>query len=213
MIKAIFFDLDGTLIDSAPDLADALNFTLQKLGKEPFHLESIREWIGGGARLLLQRALSGKKEIHKIEPILYEKAQKIFFDYYNKNLCNKTVTYPNAKELLEKLRPSYHLALITNKPERFVAPILEHLELNYFDLIIGGDTLKEKKPSALPLLYACSYFQISPQEAIMVGDSINDTLAAKRATITSILVDYGYESEEIESDYKISNLLEVLEVI
>ena len=213
MTKALFFDLDGTLIDSAPDLADAVNFMLKQLGKRGYNLATIRSWIGGGATLLIQRALSGKKEPKNIEEQLLNKAKEHFFAYYEKNLCNKTKAFPNAKETLQTLKKRYPLALITNKPERFIKPILKHLELDFFDLIIGGDTLPEKKPSPLPLLHACNHFGIGAKEAIMVGDSYNDIEAAKRASIVSVLVTYGYESQKLDSHYIINNLNELLELV
>ena len=213
MTKALFFDLDGTLIDSAPDLADAVNFMLAQLGREAHDLDTIRSWIGGGATLLIQRALSGKRDPEKIDEELFAKAREHFFAYYEKNLCNKTRAYPYAKETLQALKKRYPLALVTNKPERFVRPILEHLELDFFDLIIGGDTLPKKKPSPLPLLHACQNFEIDPHEAMMVGDSSNDIEAAKSAGTTSVLVTYGYENQKLDSHYTIDNLKELLELV
>ncbi len=213
MTKALFFDLDGTLIDSAPDLADAVNFTLARLGRETYDLDTIRSWIGGGATLLIQRALSGKKSPDPIDSHLFTKAKELFFDYYAKNLCNQTRAYPHVKETLQTLKKRYPLALITNKPERFVRPILQHLELDFFDLIIGGDTLPQKKPSPLPLLHACQHFGVGSREAMMVGDSSNDIEAAKSAGVPSVLVTYGYESQKLNSYYTIDNLKELLELV
>ena len=215
MKKAIFFDLDGTLIDSAQDLADAVNFMLIKLNKKPYDLQTIRRWIGNGATVLIKRALSGSKTIGDIDEELFEKARKLFFEYYAKNLCVHTQPYPYAKEVLQQLKSKYYLALITNKPYQFVLPILKKLDLEHFHYILGGDSLPEKKPSAAPLLHVCNHFGIRAQEAVMVGDSINDFQAAKNAGIDIVLVDFGYEEDvqKLQPLKCIHTLKELLEVL
>ena len=212
MKKVVLFDLDGTLIDSAPDLAASLNHTLHSLGLPTYDLDTIRSWIGGGATLLLQRGLTGQMEPPPVDPKLFAKAQKIFFEHYDANLCNQTRAYPHAKEVLEYLRPHYRLALVTNKPYAFVSPILKELGLDYFDLILGGDSLKAKKPSPEPLLHACQKLKVVPQEATMIGDSINDYQAAKEAGMDMIWVEHGYDSSEVEAQ-KIPSLAILKEIL
>ncbi len=214
MKKAIFFDLDGTLIDSAPDLADALNHTLAQLGYPTYPLDKIRTWIGGGASMLVRRALSGSKEPKQIDGALFEKALAIFMEYYSRHLTDKTLLYPYAKEVLKALSKRYKLALITNKPSRFASSILEHFALGPFVLTLGGDTLPHKKPSPLPLLYACEQLHIKPQEALMVGDSLSDYEAAREAKIPIMLAQYGYDSAIHSLDApKITNLKVLLEYL
>ncbi len=212
MKKAVLFDLDGTLIDSAPDLAASLNHALSSLGLPTYDLQTIRGWIGGGATLLLQRGLTGQKETSGVDPKLFEKAKELFFAHYRANLCNQTKAYPYAKEILEYLRPRYALALVTNKPYAFVPPILRKLGLEHFDLVLGGDSLEEKKPSPKPLLHVCERFEITPKEALMVGDSINDYLAAKAAGMDMVLVEHGYETQELKAP-RIASLAKLKEIV
>ena len=212
MKKAVLFDLDGTLIDSAPDLAASLNHTLHSLGMPTYDLDTIRSWIGGGATLLLQRGLTGQMEPSGVNPELFEKAKELFFAHYRANLCNQTKAYPYAKEVLEYLRPRYTLALVTNKPYTFVPPILRKLGLERFDLVLGGDSLKTKKPSPEPLLHACQKLGVAPYETMMIGDSINDYLAAKEAGMDMIWVAYGYDSSEVEAQ-KIPSLAILKEIL
>jgi phosphoglycolate phosphatase len=197
--KLIMFDFDGTLIDSGPDLALALNFMLEKLGRKPFSEEMIHGWVGNGAQTLVKRALLGKTEISEtLEEGLFTKALKIFLESYEKNICVKTLLYPHVKDTLEVLqKKDYILSIVTNKPYDFIEPILEGLHIkDYFDYFIGGDSLKEKKPSPLPLLHICEKFKINTTKALMVGDSKNDILAAHAAKIDSIGVSYGYNYGE-----------------
>ena len=197
--ELILFDLDGTLIDSVPDLANAVNHTLKALDKDVFLQDTIREWVGNGAQTLVKRALSGDVIIDKnIDDDLFKKAMKIFLDFYSKNLSKETVLYPNVKDTLLSLKSKgYKLAIITNKPYDFIKPILETFELiDIFEYYIGGDSLDLKKPDPLPLLHVCDKFNIEISKALMVGDSKNDIIAANDANIESIAVTYGYNYDE-----------------
>ena len=197
--KVIIFDLDGTLIDSAPDLAMALNRMLESLGRKGFDEVTIRGWIGNGATTLVKRALSGQREVDdSIDNRVFEEALSIFFDFYEKNLAVHTITYPNVIRTLKILRNrNYRLVIITNKPFVFVAPILNSLGImEFFEYFIGGDSLPEKKPSPQPLLHICDKFNISIDESVMIGDSKNDILSANASHMQSIAVTYGYNYEE-----------------
>jgi len=200
--KAIFFDLDGTLIDSVPDLALAVNEMLERLGRERFDESVIRYWVGNGAQTLVKRALLGKRDVDDdtVETALFQKALGIFLQAYRSHLCDATRPYPHVPETIEKLRQKgYRLAIITNKPEPFIAPILEGLGLkHYFEAWLGGDSLPQKKPDPMPLLHMCETFNIAVDDAVMVGDSKNDILAANACSMASIGVTYGYNyGEEI----------------
>ena len=202
--KLIIFDLDGTLINSSPDLELAINHMLSTIGRETFSTDTIHYWVGNGAQILVKRALSGSSEIDEnINPELFEKALKIFFDFYSKNLAVETVTYPHVKETLKHLKnQGYTLAIVTNKPFDFVKPILEALELtDLFELILGGDSLEEKKPHPLPLLHVCETLGFTIEESVMVGDSKNDILAANACNMQSIGLTYGYNYGEAISIY------------
>ena len=210
----LIFDLDGTLIDSAPDLAESVNYTLRTLGKKEVSLENVRSFLGNGAEKLITRALSGGSDIWESEEV--QKALRIFKNHYKNNVCNKTFLYEGVKETLEKL--PYKKAIVTNKPYEFVGPILEKLDIKkHFDLWIGGESLKEKKPSPKPLLYVCERLGFLPQNAVMIGDSKNDILAGKNAGIKTVVVTYGYnygeDVKKYEPDVVINKFEELLEVL
>jgi len=197
--KLLIFDLDGTLINSAPDLARAVNYMLEKLDRETFSEEIIHGWVGNGAVTLVKRALSGSRTVATdLDEDYIAKALKIFLDYYGENLCNATVPYPNVSTTLTKLKENYTLAIVTNKPFAFVSPILKGLDMDdLFALILGGDSLEKKKPDPLPLLHVCETLHISSvEDSVMIGDSKNDILAANACGMDSIGVTYGYNYGE-----------------
>ncbi len=193
--KHIIFDLDGTLIDSAPDLCKSVNLMLTHLGKKRFGLKVVRKWIGNGARVLVHRALSGSKEVDlNIDDKIIDDGLEIFFGYYEKNLCVETKLYDGVKETLEYLYDKhYALSIATNKPHRFVAPILQGLQIeNLFSATLGGDSLDVKKPDPKPLIHICSQTNFTIDESVMIGDSKNDILAAKNCNMDVIALTYGY---------------------
>ena len=199
--KLLIFDLDGTLINSALDLALAVNYMLEQLGRDTFNEEVIHGWVGNGALTLVKRALSGTREIDdNLDEAYAEKALTIFLDYYEKNLCNATVPYPHVIETLHALKDKgYTLAIVTNKPFAFVSPILKGLGMDaLFTCILGGDSLPEKKPHPQPLLHVCKSLEVDVESAVMIGDSKNDILAANACGMDSVGVTYGYNyGEEI----------------
>lgn len=197
--KAILFDLDGTLIDSAPDLALAINHMLTSIGREEIAPDIIRSWVGNGASVLVQRGLSGKTEIDAdLDPALLEKALDIFLTFYANNLCVATAAYPHVRATLKILKAKgFRLAIVTNKPFDFIQPILDGLELNdIFEFLLGGDSLAKRKPDPLPLHHTCEKMGVSVAECVMVGDSKNDILAANAANMQSIGLTYGYNYGE-----------------
>lgn len=203
--EIILFDLDGTLIDSAPDLALAVNHMLQELNRETFSEDAIRYWVGNGAQVLVKRALSGQSDIDEnLDPDLFTKALDIFLAFYAQNLCLETVTYPNVSSTLHALKAEgYRLVIVTNKPFDFVSPILKGLELDaLFEFCLGGDSLDKKKPDPLPLLHVCERMNVSVGQCVMVGDSKNDIWAANAAGMQSIGVTYGYNYGEDISMYE-----------
>ena len=218
--KLVIFDLDGTLIDSVPDLADSVNFMLKELGRKIFDEKIIRFWVGNGAETLVKRALSGNEKIDEnIDTELFQKAKDIFLNHYNKNLSNKTYLYSNVQEVLEKLNElDYKLAIVTNKPYKFVKPILEKLEIDkYFPYYLGADSLDEKKPSPKPLLEVCKHYNTDVDLSIMVGDSKNDILSARNANMQSIAVTYGYNyGEDIkiyQPSFVVDDMFKILEIL
>ena len=202
--KVICFDLDGTLIDSVPDLALAVNEMLAALGRETFSEETIRFWVGNGAQTLVKRALLGKRKADEaVDEALFAKALEIFLSFYEKRLCTATRPYPHVLETLRVLKEKgYQLTIVTNKPAEFVQPILNGL--GFDDLIeyyLGGNSLARKKPDPLPLQHLCKELGIKIGECVMVGDSKNDIQAANACGMQSIGVTYGYNYGENISVY------------
>jgi len=197
--EVILFDLDGTLIDSAPDLSLAVNHMLSTLQRPTFDQDIIRSWVGNGAQTLVKRGLSGQSAIDEsIDPDLFEKSLQIFLNFYKNNLCIDTKLYPGVRACLKILKAKgYRLVIVTNKPFEFIEPILEGLQLTgLFEMLLGGDSLEKRKPDALPLLHVCEKLSVTVEQCLMVGDSKNDILAAKAAKMESVGLTYGYNYGE-----------------
>ncbi|WP_394124709.1 phosphoglycolate phosphatase [Psychrobacter nivimaris] len=194
--QLLIFDFDGTLIDSVPDLADATNAMLTTLGKDTYPIEMIRNWIGNGSRLLVERALVGKVEVAEGELTVEEAdhAEQIFFEAYKNLSGSKTVAYPDVDDGLKQLHAAgYTLALVTNKPIRFVPKILQSFGWqDLFSAVMGGDSLPVKKPDPTPLLHVCETLNFSVEQAVMIGDSRNDMLAGQNANMDTLGLSYGY---------------------
>ena len=194
--QLLIFDFDGTLIDSVPDLADATNAMLATLGKKTYPIETIRNWIGNGSRLLVERALVGKVDVLEGEFTVEEAnhAEHLFFEAYKNLSGSKTVAYPDVDSGLKKLKAAgYTLALVTNKPIRFVPKILQSFGWqDLFSEVLGGDSLPLKKPDPAPLLHVCEALNVTPAQAVMIGDSRNDILAGQNANIDTLGLSYGY---------------------
>ena len=194
--QLLIFDFDGTLIDSVPDLADATNAMLTTLGKDTYPIETIRNWIGNGSRMLVERALVGDITVPEgaLTKAEADHAEQIFFEAYTKIGGSKTVAYPDVDSGLKQLHAAgYTLALVTNKPIRFVPKILQTFGWqDLFSEVMGGDSLSTKKPDPAPLLHVCTQLGITPDQAIMIGDSRNDILAGQNANMDTLGLSYGY---------------------
>uniref|UniRef100_UPI001F555916 HAD hydrolase-like protein n=1 Tax=Pseudomonas mohnii TaxID=395600 RepID=UPI001F555916 len=152
--RLVMFDLDGTLIDSVPDLAAAVDNMLLKIGRQPAGIESVREWVGNGVQMLVRRALANNIDAEGIDEAEAEHALELFNGFYEDG-HKLTMVYPGVRDTLKWLhKQGVEMALITNKPERFVAPLLDQMKIGrYFRLIIGGDTLPQKKPDPAALFF------------------------------------------------------------
>ena len=208
--EGYLFDLDGTLIDTAPDLGLALNEALNRNGFPVIPDEIVRDCVGRGARTMLKQALAQVQRNPADEK--FEEMLSLFLDSYKKNLVIKSTPYDGVSETLKILLNSgVFLAVVTNKLTEFTLPILKKLDLlRYFQTVICGDTASEPKPSAAPLLMALKDHKIEKNKILMVGDSETDILAAKNAGIRSAFFKYGYNGgkreDELQPDYVISRL-------
>lgn len=216
--KLIAFDLDGTLLDSVPDLAKAVQLTLAELDLPPQELEQVRGWIGNGARILVKRALSGDIQ-GDVPDDIFEKAYPLFLKHYAEHLNCNSVLYSGVEQTLGALKEAgIALACITNKPEQFTLPLLEAIGLaQFFDNVVCGDTFEQRKPHPMPLLKVAQFFNVAPQQSIMVGDSVNDIKAAQAAGFYSICVDYGYHGDydvhQLGADVVISQFSEINQLL
>ncbi len=191
--RLVMFDLDGTLVDSVPDLAAAVDRMLVQLGRAPAGVEKVRDWVGNGARVLVRRALADHIEHASIDEAETQQALELFNEAYAGS-HNLSRVYPGVGDCLEWLKQQgVELALITNKPERFVAPLLDEMRLgSFFRWIIGGDTLPQQKPDPAALLHVLRLAGVEPGHALFVGDSRSDVLAARAAEVPCVALSYGY---------------------
>src|SRR5690606_14282545 len=187
--RAVLFDLDGTLIDSAVGIAEAVNRTLLALGHAAQDESTVRSWIGDGARLLLRRALDHAGATLP-DGDGFEAAYALLMRHYGDSLPRQAVAYPGAAQALRDLRADgVRVALCTNRPARFIAPLLQALGWeDCFEAVVGGDTLPERKPDARPLLHIAESFGLGAAQCLMVGDSRTDADAAAAAAMPLALV-------------------------
>jgi len=192
-VKMVMIDLDGTLIDSVPDLAAAANRMLADLKRPAWDMAHYRAWIGNGVPRFVKRALTGEMQAEP-DAKLYEQALALFRRHYGAAVSDLSRPYPGVVEALERLKAQgFSLACITNKAEAFTLPLLRNLDLyKYFQLVLSGDSLPKQKPDPLPLRHACEHFGIDSSHGVLVGDSSNDVQAARAAGMPVICVTYGY---------------------
>ncbi len=204
----LLLDLDGTLIDTAPDLAAAANHVLASLGRPAAPMEKIRSFIGNGVRELMRRALALTAEPSEKE---LDTAMTIFSAYYGEHLHRHSLPYPGVMETLAALHSKTPLVCITNKSAQFTLPLLAHFGMaDYFSLILSGDSLPRKKPDPLPLTHAASHFAHVPQKGLLVGDSINDTKAARAAGMPVVCVSYGYRGDMPVADLAADAIIDTM---
>ncbi len=189
----LLFDLDGTLVDSVPDIANAANLMLDQLGLARADDQDLRKWVGNGAPRLVKRALT--KEVDgEPEEKLYELALPLFFDLYAEHVYVHSTLYPGVVEALQHFaEEGFVMGCVTNKPTRHTVSLLENAGLSaFFESIVAGDTLNSNKPDAEPLLYAARQLGVTDSNCIMIGDSVNDILAGQAAGMPVICLTYGY---------------------
>ncbi len=199
--RLVMFDLDGTLMDSVPDLAAAVDKMLMLLGREPAGIERVRDWVGNGSRVLVRRALAGQLDHDGVGDELADEALALFMQAYAGG-HELTAVYPGVRDCLDWLRERrVKLAIITNKPAQFIEPLLEEKGLaGYFDWLVGGDTLPQQKPDPAALFWVMDKAGVAPSASLFVGDSRNDVRAAKAATVRCVALTYGYNHGEPIAD-------------
>ncbi|HUX74784.1 MAG TPA: phosphoglycolate phosphatase [Steroidobacteraceae bacterium] len=215
-LAAVLFDLDGTLLDTAADIALALNRAIGEYGWTPIAPAEVRALIGRGAPMLLRRAaaLQGR---HPDEALLAAMLEGFLRHYGALEERRESAAQPfaGAAEALRQLHGAgLKIAVVTNKQQRFADSLLGNLGLaGWIDLVVGGDACARRKPDPEPLLYACARLGAAPQEALMVGDSGNDVQAARAAQIPVVCVPYGYnegrDARELPCDALIESLADL----
>lgn len=191
--EMVLIDVDGTLVDSVPDLAYCVDEMMKQISM-PTHGEAkVREWVGNGVERLVRRALIGQLN-GEPEDALFDKAYPVFMELYAENTSERSSLYPGVREGLDYLKAEgYKLGCVTNKAEQFTLPLLKDLGVyDYFSIVISGDTLAKKKPDPLPLLHAAEFFAVTPQQSLMIGDSTSDVKAARAAGFQIACMTYGY---------------------
>ena len=200
--EMILIDVDGTLVDSVPDLAYCVDEMMQAVGREPYGEDRVRDWVGNGVERLVRRALIGQLEGEPADAD-FEQAYPVFLELYAENTSKRSALYPGVKEGLEYMKAAgYKLGCVTNKAEQFTIPLLQDLGVyDEFAIVVAGDTLPVKKPDPGPLLYAADFFGVTPGQSLMLGDSISDVKAARAAGFQIVCMSYGYNHGEDIRNY------------
>lgn len=199
----VLIDLDGTLIDSVPDLAYCVDEMMKQLGMPVRGETAVRDWVGNGVQRLTERALINSVE-GMPDQALMDKAYPIFLDLYAQNNSQRSKVYDGVVAGLEWMQEQgYRLACVTNKAEAFTIPLLKAKGLHdYFEVIVSGDTCERKKPDPMPLLHAADLLGVAPENALMIGDSQSDVKAARAAGFHIFCMTYGYNHGEDIRNYE-----------
>ncbi len=193
----ILIDVDGTLVDSVPDLAWCVDAMMRELGLPERGEAAVRDWVGNGVERLVRRALVNNLE-GEPDPELFARAYPVFLRLYAENTSKRSRLYPGVREALDAFRAGgYKLGCVTNKAARFTEPLLRDLGIaDYFGVVVAGDTLERKKPDPAPLLHAARCLGAAPERSLMVGDSVSDVKAARAAGFRIVCMSYGYNHGE-----------------
>jgi phosphoglycolate phosphatase len=204
-VSAVLFDLDGTLLDTVPDLYAAVSAMLRDLGRPELPIDAIRSYVGRGIANLVKRSLAGSLEVADDSPPPAD-ALDSFRRHYARENGRQTQAYPGVVAGLEALKAKgVPMAVITNKASAFTLPLLELTGLaGYFDVVVSGDLLPRPKPDPMALVWACGRLGVSPADTLFIGDSVNDFLAARAASCRVFLLPYGYNEgrdvQELDCD-------------
>ena len=214
----ILIDVDGTLVDSVPDLAFCVDEMMKALGREVCGEARVRDWVGNGVERLVRRALTGTLKGEPDEAD-FERAYPIFLELYAENTSKRSCLYPGVRDGLDWLKAkNYRLGCVTNKAAQFTEPLLKDLVVyDDFSVVISGDTLTKKKPDPAPLLHAAELLGCEPAAALMIGDSVSDVAAARAAGFQIVCMSYGYnhgvDIRESAPDAVIDTLTEIIPLL
>jgi len=216
--ELVLIDVDGTLIDSVPDLAYCADRMMLQIGLPERGEEAVRQWVGNGVEKLVKRTLVNDLN-GEPDADLFEKALPVFWGLYENNICVRSRLYDGVIEGLDYLKSrGYRLGCVTNKARSFTIPLLEQIGIApYFDVSICGDDTARKKPDPLPLITAAGEFKVAAEDSLMLGDSKSDVQAARAAGFQIICVSYGYNHGEdirrYEPDAVIDSMVELKDLI
>ena len=217
-IAAVMVDLDGTLLDTVPDIAAAAARMLDQLRLPARTQDEIRSYVGKGIPNLVRRCLHASADAARADALQNE-ALELFQACYFEESGRRTTVYPGVIEGLEQmLALQLRLACVTNKAGRFTLPLLDQMGLTpYFELVVSGDTLVRKKPDPMQLAHICATFALAPQQALLIGDSVNDAVAARAAGCPVLCVSYGYNEggdvHDLDCDAIVDSLSEAADLL
>ena len=209
-VSTILFDLDGTLIDTAPDLAYALNKLLEENGINQKPYDQIKPLVAFGGKALIKFGFECEDNHPK-----FSVWHRRILEIYTNNIDRSSSTFDGIDDLINTLKnKKLHWGIVTNKPENLTHLLLEKLNIKP-DVVVCGDTLEFNKPHPAPLLYACAQLAVEPKKCLFVGDDLNDMLAGSNANIKTVAVTYGYGcvTKNWNYDHKIDQPQELLELI
>jgi phosphoglycolate phosphatase len=215
--RGVLIDLDGTLLDTVPDLAAAVNAMRADLGRAPLPVKQVAAYVGKGADVLVHRALTEALD-GRAEPAEFQRGRESFFGHYRRENGRQALVFPGVRDAIALLRErGLALACVTNKPREFTVELLLRVGLSGFDAIVTGDDTTEKKPHPEPMLHACRLLRVRPDEAAMIGDSENDVLSARAAGCRVIVVETGYNEGrpvgDLDADAIVPALLDAARLI
>jgi phosphoglycolate phosphatase len=216
--EMMLIDVDGTLVDSVPDLAYCVDTMMTELGRSVHGEAAVRNWVGNGVERLVRRALVGALDGEPDEAD-FERAYPIFLDLYADNTSKRSCLYPGVREGIDLLQAAgYPLGCVTNKAAQFTEPLLRDLGVaDAFSIIISGDTLPKKKPDPMPLLHAAEFFGTAPEASLMIGDSVSDVKAARAAGFQIVCMSYGYnhgvDIRDAHPDAVIDSMVEIMPLL
>ena len=195
--RAVLFDLDGTLLDTIPDLHAAACAMLRDMGRPELPLEAIRSYVGRGIPTLIKRALAASLHVDEDDQPPPAEAVASFRHHYARENGRNVRVYPGVIDGLNAIKAMrLPMGVVTNKADAFILPLLEQMGLDgYFDVLVGGDLLPRVKPDPMPIVWACGRLGFSPGDVLFIGDSLNDALAARAAGCSVFLLPYGYNED------------------